>query len=122
MLRPLVAREQNVKRSASVPYAGIPSGNWRRVASAMRGASSGFMSPEVRLTTSDSRSMPSMRSRGSRMFPRDFDIFSPSASSTSPWMYTSSNGTSSMNSTPIMIIRATQKKMMSKPVTRTLVG
>jgi myo-inositol-hexaphosphate 3-phosphohydrolase len=34
----------------------------------------------------------------------------------------SRNGTSSMNLSPIMIIRATQKKMMSKPVTSTLVG
>ena len=32
------------------------------------------------------------------------------------------NGTSSMKCSPIIIIRATQKKMMSKEVTRTLVG
>ena len=31
-------------------------------------------------------------------------------------------GTSPMNLRPIMIMRATQKKMMSNPVTRTLVG
>jgi len=32
------------------------------------------------------------------------------------------NGTSAMKCSPIITIRATQKKMMSKPVTRTLVG
>ncbi len=31
-------------------------------------------------------------------------------------------GTSPMNLMPIIIMRATQKKMMSKPVTSTLVG
>ncbi len=39
-----------------------------------------------------------------------------------PWIYTSWKGTSPMNLMPIMIMRATQKKMMSKPVTRTLPG
>ena len=39
-----------------------------------------------------------------------------------PWMYTARNGTSPVNLRPIMIIRATQKKMMSKPVTSTEVG
>jgi hypothetical protein len=38
------------------------------------------------------------------------------------WMHTSENGTSSMNSRPIMIIRATQRKMMSRAVERTVVG
>ena len=33
-----------------------------------------------------------------------------------PVMYTSRNGTSSMNFSPNIIIRATQKKMMSYPV------
>ena len=66
--------------------------------------------------------MPSIRSMGSRMLPFDFDILLPSASRTSPWMYTSRNGTSPMNFSPNMIMRATQKKMMSKPVTRTVVG
>ncbi len=37
-------------------------------------------------------------------------------------MYTSLKGTSPMNFSPIIIMRATQKKMMSKPVTRTLPG
>ena len=37
-------------------------------------------------------------------------------------MQTSWNGTSPMKRRPIIIIRATQKKMMSKPVTSTLVG
>ena len=37
-------------------------------------------------------------------------------------MYTSRNGTSPVKCRPSMTMRATQKKMMSKPVTRTLVG
>ena len=41
------------------------------------------------------------------------DIFWPRSSRTRPWMKTSRNGTSPMNLRPIIIIRATQKKMMS---------
>ena len=37
-------------------------------------------------------------------------------------MNTCLNGTSPMKWMPIIIIRATQKKMMSKPVTKVLVG
>ena len=37
-------------------------------------------------------------------------------------MNTSRKGTSPMNFMPIITIRATQKKMMSKPVISTLVG
>ena len=51
-----------------------------------------------------------------------FDIFAPFSSSTRVWMKTVLNGTSPMKCRPIIIIRATQKKMMSNPVTRTLVG
>ena len=54
--------------------------------------------------------------------PLDFDIFLPSASRTRALMKTRSKGTSPMKWMPIIIIRATQKKMMSKPVTRVLVG
>ena len=54
--------------------------------------------------------------------PFDFDIFWPSWSRIRPWMYTSRNGTSPVKCRPSMIMRATQKKMMSKPVTSTLVG
>ncbi len=56
------------------------------------------------------------------MLPLDFDILSPFSSRMRPVMYTSRNGTSPMNLRPSMIMRATQKKMMSKPVTSTLVG
>ena len=54
--------------------------------------------------------------------PSDLLILRPFSSRTSAWMKMSWNGTSSMNSSPIMIIRDTQKKMMSKPVTMTEVG
>ena len=39
-----------------------------------------------------------------------------------PVKYTCRKGTSRMYSSPAMIIRATQKKMMSGPVTSALVG
>ncbi len=54
--------------------------------------------------------------------PLDLDIFCPRSSRTRPLMTTRLNGTWSWNSSPIIIIRATQKKMMSKPVTRVSVG
>ena len=54
--------------------------------------------------------------------PLDFDIFGPSASRTRALMKTRLNGTSPVKCRPIIIIRATQKKMMSKPVTRVWVG
>ena len=64
----------------------------------------------------------SMIPRGSMTFPLDFDIFWPFSSRTRPLMMTRLNGTSSMKCRPIIIIRATQKKMMSAAVTRSLVG
>ena len=77
-----------------------------------------------------------MISIGSITLPLVFDIFSRFASRTSPWMYTSRNGTasasergdpsgigtSSMKWQPSMIMRATQKNRMSKPVTSRSVG
>ena len=53
------------------------------------------------------------------VLPFDFDIFCPSASRTMALMYTSRKGTLPVKCSVIMIIRATQKKMMSKPVTST---
>ena len=61
-------------------------------------------------------------SSGSTTFPFVFDIFWPFSSRTRPWSTTSSKGARPSNHVPAMIIRATQKKRMSKPVTRTLVG
>ncbi len=55
-------------------------------------------------------------------FPFVFDIFWPRSSRTRPWRKTSRKGTRPSNQTPAMIIRATQKKRMSKPVTMTSVG
>ena len=59
---------------------------------------------------------------GSATLPLDLDIFCPSASRTRAWMYTSRNGTSPVHLRPSMIMRATQKNRMSKPVTRQEVG
>ena len=70
-----------------------------------------------------------MRSRGSGELPSDFDILRPSASRMMPVKYTSLNGMRCPigwpgfeYSSPAMIMRATQKKMMSGPVTSVLVG
>src|SRR3954447_15537938 len=65
----------------------------------------------------------SIHTSGSTTFPRDFDIFLPDASRTRPCSTTVLNGTSpSIAYRPNSIIRTTQKKRMSYPVTRTLVG
>ncbi len=55
----------------------------------------------------------SMISRGSTPLPRDLDIFRPSSSRTRPWMSTVLKGVSPISSTPQVIIRETQKVMMS---------
>ena len=59
----------------------------------------------------------SMIPTGLSTLPFDFDIFSERPpgwpTRTRPWRYTAENGMSPMFSMPIMIIRATQKKMMS---------
>ena len=54
--------------------------------------------------------------------PRDLDIFRPWSSRTRPWMNTVWKGVFFVCSQPEKIIRATQKKMMSYPVTSTSVG
>ena len=64
----------------------------------------------------------SQMSSGSTTFPLDFDIFCRSASRTMPVMYTARNGTSFMNFIPNIIIRATQKKIMSCAVTSSVDG
>ena len=66
-----------------------------------------------------SRPIPSIKSIGSSVLPFDLDILSPSASRTMALMYTCRNGTLPVKRMVIMIIRATQKKMMSKPVMST---
>ena len=54
--------------------------------------------------------------------PSDLLIFRPCLSRTIPVKYTLSKGFLPMNSYPAMIIRATQKKMISGAVTSVLVG
>ena len=66
--------------------------------------------------------MPSIRSIGSSTLPFDLLIFWPSESRTRPVTYTSRNGTLPVKCSDIITMRATQKKMMSKPVTSTEVG
>ena len=64
----------------------------------------------------------SIISRGSIPFPRDLDIFLPWASLTRPCINTFLNGTSPINSLDANIILATQKKIISYPVTSVSVG
>ncbi|MNT34561.1 hypothetical protein D3C72_1705540 [compost metagenome] len=113
MLRPSVASEAKVKRRASAPNAGMPSGNSFLVLDSMRGASFGRRRPVVRFLSSGSSSMPSIRSTGSRVLPSDLLIFLPSESRTRPCTYTVWNGTWPVKCLVIMTMRATQKKMMS---------
>ena len=64
----------------------------------------------------------SMILSGSRELPSDFDILRPCASRTMPWMTMFANGGFFMKWMPAIIMRATQKKMMSCAVTRSVVG
>ena len=64
----------------------------------------------------------SVTSSGSMTLPFVFDIFCPSASRTIVCRYTTRNGMSPVHSRPSMIMRATQKKRMSKPVISNDVG
>ena len=91
----------------------MPFGYSRRVRSAIAAAIFGCVMLAVRLATRSSVETPSIKSSGSKPLPRVLDILAPLASRTMPWMYTSRNGTSPVNLSVIMIIRATQKKMMS---------
>ena len=61
-------------------------------------------------------------SNGSIVFPRLLDIFLPFESLTRPWTSMSLNGMSFWKLMPIIIIRATQKNMMSNPTTNNDVG
>ena len=54
--------------------------------------------------------------------PSDLDIRRPSAAWMVEWIKTSVNGISPMNSIPIIIIRATQRLMMSRAVESTSPG
>ena len=114
--------EARVNLKASAPYASNPLGYCLRVALAIFGADSGFLSPRVRFAINSSISTPSIKSRGSKVLPIDLDIFLPCSSSTRAWIYISLKGTSSMKCKPNIIIRATQKKIISNAVTNVEVG
>ena len=76
----------------------------------------------VRVKRRESQPYLSIISSGSMTLPVDLDILRPVSSRTRACRYTSWKGTWPMKCWPIIIMRATQKKMMSKPVTSTLVG
>ncbi len=122
MSRPGEANDAKVKRSASVPKAGMPAGNSLRVRFSICSACFGFIRPVVRFLSKSSSVMPSIRSIGSSTLPLDLDIFCPSASRIRPCTYTSLNGIFPVMCFVIITMRATQKKMMSKPVTSTVDG
>ena len=64
----------------------------------------------------------SIISSGSMPVPRLLLMRRPSGAWITECRYTSSKGMSPMNSRPIMIMRATHRKMMSRPVLSTFVG
>ena len=64
----------------------------------------------------------SARSRGSTVLPFDLLMREPSAAWIVLVISTSLNGIRPVNLMPVMIIRETQRKMMSRPVTRRSVG
>ena len=82
--------------------------------------------PGLLPVTSASRSASapywSITSSGSMPLPSDLDIFRPWASRTRPWINTVRNGTFPVCSMAEKIMRATQKKMISYPVTSVSVG
>ena len=78
--------------------------------------------PTVTANRSASAPYLSMASSGSTTFPRVLLIFAPSTSRIRPLRYTVWKGAFPVFSSPIMIIRATQKNRMSCPVSITLVG
>ena len=75
MSLPPDAKEQKVSLKASVPYDLMPSGNSFFVCFTMRSLIFGCIKPSVLFLIKSSKFMPSMISRGSRVFPLDFDIF-----------------------------------------------
>src|SRR5699024_2241945 len=78
--------------------------------------------PVARKYLSASAPYLSMTSIGSTPLPNDFDILRFCSSRTSPCSKTSSKGFSPVCSSEEKIILATQKKMISYPLTRTFVG
>jgi len=91
----------------------MPSGNSFLIRPPLSALSSGRRRPTVAFAINVSSPTPPMRSVGSITLPSDLLIFLPSPSRTMPWMYTVLKGTSPVKWAVIMIIRATQKKMMS---------
>ena len=72
---PVVAIDAKVKRNASVPNSGIPDGYSFFVSLVMNGSCLGFINPSVLFLISESKSIPSIKSIGSRILPLDLDIF-----------------------------------------------
>src|SRR3989344_4049686 len=78
--------------------------------------------PTTRLNRAASAPYFSIIVKGSMTLPRDFDILRPCASRTRPCRYTLRKGTVPRQKPVISIMRATQKKRMSYPVSSTSVG
>ena len=78
--------------------------------------------PVTREKRSTSAPYLSITSSGSIPFPRDLLIFLPCESLTKPWIYTWWKGGLPICSIPENTILATQKKIISKPVTKTSFG
>ncbi len=81
------------------------------------------LAPRARVKRTASEPYLSIQSSGLTTLPKDFDIFLPRSSRTMPCRAMVWNGgVPSIAYRPNIIIRATQKKRMSYPVTRTAFG
>ena len=80
------------------------------------------VAPWIRANRNASAPASSMTASGSTTLPFVFDIFLPSGSRMSPDSEIVWNGGFPVSSSPSITIRATQKKMISQPVSRTDVG
>mmetsp|Transcript_16626 Transcript_16626/g.55880 ORF Transcript_16626/g.55880 Transcript_16626/m.55880 type:complete len:268 (+) Transcript_16626:969-1772(+) len=100
----------------------MPPGNSRFCASLALATSLASRLPASSFAWSSSRRMPPITSRGSITLPSDLDILRPCLSRTMAWRYTSVKGSLSVMAREHMTMRATQKKRMSWPVSRRVVG
>ena len=107
---------RRVKRKASVPQGGIPSGNFADCKFKARFFSFSGKFEFANLSSKVYSVHPSVTSRGSITFPFDLDIFYPSSSRTIGWRKTVWNGSLSVKLRDIITIRATQKNRISPPV------
>lgn len=110
--------DSNPNLRASVPHSGIPVGNLFFLSYSASLISLSGRLESYTFCKSYCKVQLSITSRGSMTFPFDFDILLPFSSLTIGCKKTVLNGSLSQRHKLIMTIRATQKKMMSDPVSK----